>query len=81
MQSTLPLQLQDHDDDARRIFFPLLDSPVQTAANAAVVHGDSYPPPPPNGVAESDQNRRRFNKYVLAGAILASTNSILLGYG
>ena len=25
--------------------------------------------------------RGRFNKYALAGAILASTNSILLGYG
>lgn len=28
-----------------------------------------------------EQRSRRFNRYALAGAVLASTNSILLGYG
>lgn len=77
-------------DDARRIFLPLLDSPAANATAMAVVDGGrggaSFPkviepqqPPPPNGVAERES--RRINKYVLAGAVLASTNSILLGYG
>lgn len=31
--------------------------------------------------AQSQMHNPRLNKYALAGAILASTNSILLGYG
>ncbi|XP_023546562.1 probable polyol transporter 6 [Cucurbita pepo subsp. pepo] len=90
MQSTVSLQPQD---DARQLFLPLLDSsPETTTAAAAVVDGGrgggggggSFPklvessPSPPNGVAERES--RHINKYVLAGAVLASTNSILLGY-
>ncbi|XP_023521806.1 probable polyol transporter 4 [Cucurbita pepo subsp. pepo] len=90
MQSTVSLQPQG---DARQLFLPLLDSSPETTAAAAVVDGGrggggggggSFPklvessPSPPNGVAERES--RHINKYVLAGAVLASTNSILLGY-